>query len=89
MTTKLSATMEECLRYIGDEGGGAIERYQGGCWASPGGPHPYNKPRTSWEPSTIKALVTRGRLEFTEWKEGRGGRFPIRAAIPAGAEVET
>lgn len=78
---KLSPTMEACLEYIRDEGGGAIERYQGGFWASPGGSHPQASHRLHYGTNTVQALVSRGRLQYTEWKENRTGCFPVRAEI--------
>ena len=70
--------MLECVEYI--RAHGAIHRHQGGFWANTGwllhsGPY--------FGTSTIQSLVTRGVAEYTEWRDGRGGRFPIKAALVA------
>lgn len=82
---KMSATMAASLAEIIDRGGKII-RHQGGWWTEPGATpkgiigHPFD-----WwlGGSTVQALVRRGEIEYTEWKEGRGFRFPIAASVPA------
>jgi hypothetical protein len=79
----LSATMAIAM-VEAIEHGGKLMRHQGGHWTYPGAAptavigHPYD-----WwcGDNTINALVDRGRLKFTEWKEGRGTRFPIAAEV--------
>jgi hypothetical protein len=56
--------------------GGAIVRYPGGFWYAAndiGGKH--------FGTSTVEALVGRGAANYTEWHEGRSGRFPVRATL--------
>lgn len=80
---KLTATMAIALGDI-IEHGGKIVRHQGGYWTEPGAVmsptigHPFD-----WwlGTSTVEGLVRRGELSYTEHREGRGGRFPIAAAI--------
>jgi hypothetical protein len=52
--------------------GGKVVRYPGGRWIAG------NKIFGS---STINALVIRKLLEYTVWKEGRRGTFPVEAAL--------
>lgn len=80
----LSATMAVTLAEITLRGG-KIVRHQGGYWTEPGATpravigHPFDW----WAGTrTIEALVRRGELEYTEWKDGRGGRFPVAADLP-------
>jgi hypothetical protein len=60
--------------------GGAIVRYPGGFW--------YAADRIggkSFGTPTVEGLVSRGAATYTEWQEGRNGRFPIRATLNAEA----
>ena len=83
MGKPLSPTMTECLAYIRD-GGGEIERFPGGFWATPGEhPWPGHSVRQHYGTTTVQALITRGKLEYTEWKQNQTGRFPIRAMLAA------
>jgi hypothetical protein len=73
---KLSTTMQQCVDYI--RANGAIHRHQGGFWANAGwilhaGPY--------FDTSTLNALVMRGVIEYSEWRDGRSGRFPIKAVL--------
>ena len=80
----LTATMVEAL----DEAmkaGGRLVRHQGGYWTPPGvtmrgGGSPFD-----WWASTptINALVARGRMHFTELREGRNGSFPVAVEVIA------
>ena len=74
----LSAVMAGVLVDIIDHGG-IVVRHQGGFWSYPGCTR--NNGRLDWYcgTTTIEALVARGDLVYTEWKEGRRGKFPIRA----------
>lgn len=57
---------------------GGLTRRAGGFWGPPGtkttGPECFGTP-------TIEGLVARGRLKYTEYKEGRLGPFPIRVGF--------
>lgn len=79
----LSLTMAVSLAETIDRGGKLV-RHQGGYWTVPGAVrsgtqgHPFE----FWvNASTIDALVDRGELRFTEWKVGRGTRFPVAAEV--------
>ena len=80
---RLSQTMLEALAEI-EAHGGIAERWPGGFWTYPDCPRD-TRGYPSWSvgATTIKALTVRGKLAFTEWKEGRNYRFPIRAAVAA------
>lgn len=71
----LSPTMLECLKSCRDWGG-SIHRHPGGYWGAAA-----FKLHETFGTSTVDGLVRRGELEYTEWQEGRNGRFPIRATI--------
>jgi hypothetical protein len=73
----LSATMVFCVDDT-HEAGGELVRYQGGYWAARnarrghnGIPFPYHGS------STVQALVDRNVAEYSEYRDGRNGRFPI------------
>lgn len=83
---KLSTTMQQCVEYIRKNG--AIHRHQGGFWANEGwilhsGPY--------FDAGTLNALVRRGVVEYTEWRDGRGCQFPITAMLkspqPGGGDL--
>lgn len=76
MTAALTATMVACIDDA-RAAGGELVRYQGGYWASRGGPHPANGHRTSHGTPTVHAIVTRGYAEYSEHRDGRNGPFPI------------
>jgi hypothetical protein len=76
-TMELSEKMQEAMLYA-MVNGGKLCRYRGGFWAMENwreGQHPW------FGTSTVKALVSRGLMSYTEWQEGRNGRFPIAAVI--------
>lgn len=69
----LSETMHKAIA-CAREHGGELVRYLGGRWTWRDDP---SSPWSSFGTPTINALVARGVAEFSEWKEGRSGRFPI------------
>ena len=71
---KLSKTMQQCVNSMRTHGG-SIERHPGGYWrCEPTGGF-------SFGTSTVQGLVGRGVAAYTQWQEGRNGRFPIRATL--------
>lgn len=76
----LSPTMREALDYASKHGG-QLERFPGGYWCEPGRTQWDVNPHVSFSTSTVNALVSRGLAEYTEWKDGRNGRFPIRMTV--------
>lgn len=75
----LSPTMREALDAAKALGG--LVRYPGGFWCRDGLMEPQSP---YWGAPTVQALVSRGLAEYTEWKDGRNGRFPIRMSVKAG-----
>lgn len=57
--------------------GGKLHRHPGGFWQGP------KFEQWEWNAGTrtVQALVDRGVAEYTEWKEGRSGRFPIEMTL--------
>ena len=77
---ELTPTMRQAVDHARQHGG-ILERFPGGYWSEPG--------RTQWNlggavtfgTSTIAGLVARGVAEYTEWKEGRSGNFPVKVRL--------
>lgn len=73
MKAKITPEMRRCLERI-SEASGTITRYPGGFW--------YPKEGMAYfGTTTVEALVKRGKLEYCEWKESHGCKFPIKAKI--------
>lgn len=80
MKKQISATMATALAMAHQHG--RIVRYVGGYWAPDKAPRDHRgNPVDNVGTSTIESLVLRGRLIYSEWKEGRNGRFPIAAIL--------
>lgn len=60
------------------EHGNTFWRHPGGFWGSE---KFYEHYGVWFGTSTIRALTERGVAEYSEWKEGRDGRFPIQAKL--------
>jgi hypothetical protein len=84
---KLTATMQEAVDFASAHGGVLI-RLPGGFWVRDG--------HTQWDgwqaqktfgTPTVQALVSRGVAEYTQWADGRNGRFPVRMALNARKEA--
>jgi hypothetical protein len=80
----LSVTMAIAIGAVIEHGGKLI-RHPGGYWSWPGCPRRQHDgvPEAYFGSLTVHALVERGELEYTEWRDGRDKRFPIAAAVPA------
>jgi hypothetical protein len=78
----LSNTMASAVKHAKEHGG--LVRQPGGSWVAPKDENDWSWSRVRFGGSTINGLVKRGLLVFTEHRDGRNGRFPIRAAIPTG-----
>jgi hypothetical protein len=73
----ISNKMQQALLYA-LVNGGKLYRYAGGFWALKN--WHYGQP--PWfGTSTITALVSRDLMSYSEWQEGRKGRFPIAAVV--------
>jgi hypothetical protein len=77
---KLSPTMRHAITFAQQHGGKLI-RHPGGFWSCAEwqrvGSH------ESFSTGTADALVTRGVGYYSEWKDGRNGRFPVAVTIGA------
>lgn len=78
MNKQLSPVMKACRDYM-REHGGKIRRHQGGFWADENWKRHLGG--VTFGTSTVEALVSRGVAEYSVWKEGRNGRFPIEARL--------
>ncbi len=77
MKTEISGTMRAALHFS-VQYGGELTRYPGGFWAGNDGV------KEVWfGTSTVEALVKRGLMEYVEWKETHGRKFPICARTVA------
>ena len=68
---QITSTMSAALKAI-KANGGKILRYPGGYWYADG---------RYFGSSTIHALVIRKVIEYSVWKDGRRGTFPVEAAL--------
>lgn len=80
MAKALSATMVACIDFAREHGG--LVRFQGGFWTKAGAGWLGIAPDAEWfGTSTVDACVSRGELAYSEYRDGRNGRFPIAAII--------
>lgn len=78
---EMSHAMLEALVRIG-KAGGSIERRAGGYWVFPGAVWAGNDfSPSSIATTTIRALVARNKLRYSEYTAGRKGSFPIKAEV--------
>lgn len=74
---EISKKMQQAMLYA-LANNGKLCRYRGGFWAMEN----WRKGQPPWfGTSTVKALVSRGLMSYSEWREGRKGRFPIAAVV--------
>jgi len=74
---EVSKKMKQAMLYA-LVNGGKLCRYRGGFWAMEN----WRKGQTPWfGASTVEALVSRGLMSYTEWRDGNKGRFPIAAVV--------
>lgn len=78
----LSAAMVAALDEI-QARGGRLVRYQGGYWSTPAAECHGGRPAWYIGTPTVNALVSRGRLAFTEWHDPAKSLFPIAATLEA------
>lgn len=76
----LTDKMLSCIDYMRCHKNKLV-RFPGGYWAAEGW-HSYNG--AFFGTSTVQALVTREVAEYTAWKDGRSGKFPIEATLKEG-----
>lgn len=71
----LSETMQRAIGFAAAHGG-TLHRQPGGFWSPRAGTD-----LGYYGTSTIEALVKRGLAEYTVWREGRNGRFPVEMRL--------
>ena len=74
---ELSKKMLSALRHM-KRNNNKLVRFPGGYWAREGW-HSWNGP--CWGTPTVEAIVRRGYAEYTVWKDGKSGRFPIECGL--------
>jgi len=80
MPKPLSATMVACVDFAREHDG--LVRMAGGFWTMRGAGWRGDAPDAEWfGTSTVHACVTRGELAYTEYRDGRNGRFPVAASL--------
>lgn len=73
----LTKTMQSLIEHMRNHGG-VLYRHPGGFWTE----HScYNLRATSFGTGSIEALVSRGIAQYVDWKDGRNGRFPVKAQL--------
>lgn len=79
----VSPVMQDAIACMIDNGG-KLYRHPGGFWCKEKMP-----PRSRYFGTpTISGLRARGLVEYTEWRDGRGGEFPIEVTLKAMMPVE-
>jgi hypothetical protein len=74
---EVSKKMQQAMLYA-LVNGGKLRRYRGGFWAMENWRHG----QLPWfGTSTVEALVSRGLMSYSEWRDGRKGRFPVAAVV--------
>ena len=77
MNEELSPKMKSIIKHMAHNNNKVV-RFPGGYWAREGW-HSWNGP--NWGTPTVEAIVRRGYAEYTVWKDGRGGKFPIECGL--------
>ncbi len=84
----LSPTMSAALTHARSHGGSLV-RQPGGFWVGENHATTFVTASSQQTPyfgtKTVQALVSRKAAHYTEWKDGRGGRFPVRMTVGAAA----
>jgi hypothetical protein len=79
----LSKTMQEAVTFAREQGGSLV-RSPGGYWHAPKELQMFGiRSVITFGTSTVAALVSRGVADYTEWKDGRNGRFPVKVTLKA------
>lgn len=82
---KPSIVMERALE-VAAKFGGKLIRMPGGFWTHEGCKIESGTNMPMWHvgTSTVVALVSRNKLEYSAWQPGRKGPFPIEARLATG-----
>ena len=73
LSTTMQAAVTQARAY-----GGSLYRHPGGFWTAY---ERYDLQSKAFGTPTVEGLVSRGVMAYAEWKDGRSGKFPIRAAL--------
>lgn len=76
--SELSQTMKKAVEFA-KQHGNVLIRHPGGFWSHENWHINIGDP--AYGTGTIEGIVKRGAGEYTEWKDGRRGRFPIRMTL--------
>jgi hypothetical protein len=72
----VTPVMQAAINWMERDPDRRIVRFPGGFWEIMG-----NAP--SFGTKTVQALVDRGIAKYTDWKDGRNGKFPVEARLSA------
>jgi hypothetical protein len=75
----LSPTMRQAADFAAAHGG-VLVRLPGGFWQRETSLQ-WDAQGQSFGTKTVEALVRRGVADYTEWRDGRNGRFPVRMTL--------
>lgn len=81
---ELSEEMQSLVRFMSLRPDRSVHRHPGGYWSGPGDPKSF---MSLFGTSSVAALVKRGVAEYSLWKPGRAGPFPVRATLKAAPEA--
>lgn len=80
--TSPSKALTPVMKYLADwmlkQPDKSVHRHPGGFWWEK---DPQSNYRSGFGTNSVEALVRRGVAEWTQWQEGRNGRFPIQARL--------
>lgn len=74
--SELSETMQAAVAYAKQHG--ALCRYPGGYWQKSG---VFDRWSTYFSTPTVEGIVKRGMAEYTEWRDGKNGKVPVRCEL--------
>ena len=72
--------MQNALEIARKHGAGILTRSPGGYWKPPKIP-PAHAGVFTFGTTTIQGLVARELAEYTKWRDGRSGRFPVEVRV--------
>lgn len=83
---EISETMAKAIHFA-QKCGGKLTRHPGGFWRDDG-PAMDRWGGTWFGTPTVEALVKRGLMTYTQWKESGNSRFPIEATLDKGELID-
>lgn len=73
----LTATMLDAIRFAQTNNAGRLHRHPGGRWTT----RDFYTHFRHYGTSTVEGIVSRGVGTYTEWRDGKNGRFPIEMTV--------